>query len=126
VGVAGSSSTERQRLATSLRGQDPDRVWRAAAWLADVGELRLNDALSVCVFLAEHEPDGDRGSRFRARLGGRLATELRMGLDHFDQVLTWLSVLPDEDAVRGLGRLCEEVDHARARARALDGPPAAP
>jgi hypothetical protein len=121
MGVAGSSSTERQRLATSLRGRDPDRVWRAAGWLADVGEMRLSDALRVCVFLAEHEPDGDRGSRFRARLGGRLVLEVRMGLDHYDQILTWLEVLPDPEAVAGLERLCVEVDQAHARARSGAG-----
>lgn len=122
MGVAGSSSVERQRLATALRGQDPDRVWRATGWLADVGELRLGDALDVCVFLAEHEPDGDRGSRFRARLGGRLALELRMGLDHLDQVLTWLEVLPDPEAIDGLRRLSSEVDltHAREAVRQRD------
>lgn len=104
-------------MATALRGRDPDRVWRAATWLAMVKEFRMADALAVCVFLAEHEPDGDRGSRARARLGGRLALEVRMGLDHFDQVLTWLEVLPDPEAVEGLRRLCSEVDQSQARAR---------
>jgi len=116
MGVAGRSSVERQRLATSLRGRDPDRVLRAARWLAMVGEFRLTDALDVCVFLAEHEPSGDRGSRARARLVARLATELKIGLDHLDQLFTWVEVLPDPQAIDGLRRVCEEADRARRRA----------
>lgn len=118
MGVAGSLSVERQRLATSLRGRDPDRVWRAATWLAAVGEFRLSDALSVCVFLAEHEPQGARGSRARARLVARLAIELRVGLDRSDQLLTWAQLLPDAAAVAGLERVCEAIDLERARVRA--------
>lgn len=125
MGVAGRSSVERQRLATALRGRDPDRVWRAATWLAMVDEFRLSDALAVCVCLAEHEPDGQRGSRARARLVARLASEIRIRLDHFDQLLTWAEVLPDPEAIAGLERLCAEVDnaHARARWQASDRPP---
>lgn len=112
---------ERQRLATALRGRDPDRVWRAASWLSMVDEFRLSDALSVCVFLAEHEPDGDRGSRARARLVARLALELRLGLDHLDQLHTWVEILPDPVAIAGLGPLCDDVDRAHALARRSPG-----
>lgn len=104
-------------MATALRGRDPDRVWRAATWLAMVDEFRMTDALEVCVFLAEHEPDSDRGSRARARLIARLALELRIGLDHLDQLHTWVEILPDPAAVTGLERLCTQADRARAAAR---------
>ncbi|MSW49622.1 MAG: hypothetical protein F2817_01865 [Actinobacteria bacterium] len=103
-------------MATALRGKDPDRVMRAARWLVMVGEFRLTDALDVCVFLSKHEPASHRGSRARARLVARLATELRIGLDHFDQLFTWAEVLPDPQAIYGLRRVCEEVDRARRRA----------
>lgn len=109
-------------MVTALRGRDPDRVWRAATWLAMVKELQMDDALDVCVFLAEHEPDGDRGSRARARLVARLALELRIGLDHLDQLHTWAEILPDPAAIAGLRPLCAEVDRAQAVARrAADG-----
>ena len=107
---------ERQRLATALRGRDPDRVWRAASWLQMVDEFGLSDALSVCVFLAEHEPVGDRGSRARARLVARLALELRLGLDHLDQLHTWAEILPEPVAIAGISQLCDEVDRAQRRA----------
>lgn len=96
-------------------------MWRAATWLAMVNEFRMTDALEVCVFLAEHEPDSDRGSRARARLIARLALELRIGLDHLDQIHTWAEVLPDAQATNGLRRLCSEVDQSRARTRADRG-----
>jgi len=69
----------------------------------------------VCVFLAEHEPDGDRGSRARARLVARLAAELRLGLDHFDQLLTWAEILPEPEAIAGLEALCGQVDRTKPR-----------
>lgn len=106
---------------TALRGRDPDRVWRAAVWLARVGEFRFDDALMVCEFLARHEPTSDRASRARARLVARLAMELKVGLDHLDQLQTWAEILPDPVAVAGLGRLCREVDSAHVRARADSG-----
>lgn len=111
-------------MATALRGRDPDRVWRAATWLAMVKEFRMADALAVCVFLAEHEPDGDRGSRARARLVARLAFELRIGLDHLDQLHTWVEILPDPAAAAGLSPLCDEVDRNRSHTRANSGTPA--
>ncbi|CAB4939292.1 unannotated protein [freshwater metagenome] len=101
-------------------------MWRAAGWLADVRELRFSDALDVCVFLAEHEPEGDRGSRARARLVARLALELRIGLDHLDQLHTWVEILPDPVAIAGLEPLCREVDLAEIRARAAEPGPGRP
>ena len=74
------------------------------------------------MFLAEHEPDGDRGSRARARLVARLTTELRLGLDHFDQLLTWTQVLPDPEAIAGLRAVCHDVDRAQALARTARSP----
>ena len=82
-----------------------------------VDEFRFGDALAVCVFLSEHEPAGDRGSRARARLVARITFELRLGLDHLDQLHTWAEILPDPVAVAGIGRLCDQIDRAQAQAR---------